>query len=112
MVEIRRPDKAKTILAQEEEARKDAGYNLIFTEWKDIGEGRSPMSDEWRCSATISCRRNWYLSADDLDAIVPNNIRTRFERSIGNDVEDLPVSVPKCRWASSNWGELLRWKRR
>ena len=90
-VGIRRFDTAKTILAQEGGLRKEARCSLIFTEWKDLGEGRSPMSDEWRCLES-----SLDPSAGVLDVIEPSNIRTRFERSIGNDVEDLLVSVLKC----------------
>lgn len=92
MVEIRKADKAGTILSQTE-AKKPAQCILMLTEWTDFGKGMSPTSQEWQ-TLSIGCHADLSVSADISGTADLGSIRTRFERSIGNHVEDVPSFAP------------------
>ena len=81
MVEIRKSEKAETILS--------------LTEWTDFGEGISPASQEWQ-TLGYGCFADLSGFADISDVAGLDSIRTRFERSIGNHVEDVFSFAPSC----------------
>ena len=74
-VEIRKPDEALNIFTRKRELKKATGWNLILTEWKDLGEGKSPLSSEWRC-ATFFPDKRWTVRARVPGPVDSGNLRT------------------------------------
>jgi hypothetical protein len=86
MIETKRISNISGDMRKSMEAR-GVQHVLIVTKWMDYGEGKSPLSPEWQALATC----NSFSPLDQISTCDIRNIRSRFERSIGNYAEDLPV---------------------
>lgn len=86
MIETKRTSNISGDMRQSMEAR-GVQHVLIVTKWMDYGEGKSPLSPEWQALATGYS----FSPLDQISTSDIRNIRSRFERSIGNYAEDLPV---------------------
>lgn len=86
LIEVRKMDEVNDHVFQQ----KDARYVRVLSKWKDFGDVKSPLSAEWLAS-TICPYRGWRAAAESHCGEGMGKIRTRYERSIGNEVEDLEV---------------------